>query len=80
MKRTWVDPRDDEEWEVEAIYVMPEQEPGAPIAMMGPDVPQRIRFTTGSAEHSLIAKLQDPLPELPDAPMMALLDAAKETR
>lgn len=78
MTREWLDLRDEKEWIVEAVYVMPRREPGKPIAMMGPDVPQRIRFQSGREEHSLVAKLDNPIDELPDQVMMALLHEARK--
>ena len=78
VTREWLDSRDEKEWIVEAVYVMPRQEPGEPIAMMGPDVPQRIRFRSGREEHSLVARLGNPIDGLPDQVMMALLDEARK--
>jgi hypothetical protein len=78
VNRIWTDPRDDKEWRVQATYLMPKMEPGDPIAMMGPEVPQRIQFSSDSETYWLIARLDDPINELPDTPMMALLDEAKK--
>lgn len=80
MSRTWVDPRDDTEWTVEAVHVMQRQEPGEPIAMMDPDTPLRVWFRSERQEHLLVAKLPQPLHELPDLVMMSLLDAARDPK
>lgn len=78
MERLWSDPRDNREWSIEAVYVMPVQEDGQPIAMMGPNVPLRIRFRTDEEDHVLVARLDEPLESLPDLAIEALLDAARE--
>ena len=77
MERVWIDVRDEKEWTVEGIYVMPIQEPGEPIPMMGPEVPLRITFGSKLERHQIVARLDQPLDELPDFAIASLLDEAR---
>lgn len=79
MERAWIDRRDDCEWMIEAAYVMPVQEPGQPVAIMGPDIPLHIWFRRDGQELHLIDNLSEPLESLPDETIAALLDAAQAT-
>lgn len=77
--RTWIDPRDGIEWEIEVVPMMERMAPGKAIPMIGPGSKYRVWFRSKRDSHFTTAEFEEVarLDELPDEALAGLLDRAR---
>ena len=78
MKRNWTDSRDGSEWEIEAIPLMGQVNPGEAVPMIGQTSYTLWFSSPGGASYQYVVgpDVGSRFSELPDVELAALLDAA----
>ncbi len=79
MKRNWTDSRDGTEWEVDAIPIIQQMEPGEPVPMIGGTrYTLWFRSSDGRSHPSVVGpEIGSRLSELADLEWSGLLDKAR---